>query len=310
VTQPVSILIPALADQRLLAAHLPPLLVELAARDAGDEVVVIDDTGENVLSSWMQGTFPAVRVIASSENRGFASALAAGAREAQHAVCFSMNPDVLVHPGFLGPLVRRLADPGVFAVSPRILLDGDITRVESRSALRVIDGLLRVVPCAPESEDASPIAFAVGGASLFRRDEFLAAGFDRLLEPFYWEDVDLCLAAWRRGLVVVEEPLAVVEHHHRGTIGAHVPESLVRAAIEKNRRLVLWKYLDDPETARDHLTATWRDLFDAGLADRREELTWLVLALEDLPRLAASRDALAAGGRRLEDILRLSDPAS
>lgn len=309
-TQPVSILIPALADQELLAAHLPTLLAELSVRDIGDEVLVVDDTGEQVLVPWMTEHFPGVRVIAPSENRGFASALAAGAREAQHALCFSMNPDVLVHAGFLDPLVECLADASVFAASPRILLDGDATRVESRSALRIIDGLLRVVPCAPEDDAVSPIAFAVGGACLFRRDEFLEAGFDRLLEPFYWEDVDLCIAAWRRGLSVVEEPRSVVEHHHRGTIGAHVPEGLVRAAIEKNRRLVLWKYLDDPELARDHLAATWRDLLDAGLADRREELTWLVLALEDLPRLAASRDALAVGGRRLADVLRLSDPAS
>ncbi|MCH8031270.1 MAG: hypothetical protein IIB09_05575, partial [Bacteroidetes bacterium] len=66
----------------------------------------------------------------------------------------------------------------------------------------------------PEAE--RPVPFCVGGAFLVRREEFLEGeGFDPLFEPFYWEDVDLCLAAWRRGRRVLEVPLSVVEHHHR-----------------------------------------------------------------------------------------------
>ena len=71
-----------------------------------------------------------------------------------------------------------------------------------------------------------------------------------LFAPFYWEDVDLCLCAWRRGRRVEEVPSSVVEHHHRGTIGSAVPEDLVLAAIEKNRHLLLWKHLDEGEVAR------------------------------------------------------------
>jgi hypothetical protein len=99
-----------------------------------------------------------------------------------------------------------------------------------------------------------------------------------------------------------------VEHHHRGTIANAVPEDLVLAAIEKNRNLLLWKHLDDGEVARDHLTSLWRDALDASMAGRREELVWLALALQDLPRVAGSRAALGVQPLSLQAALRISDP--
>jgi len=224
---------------------------------------------------------------------------------------FAMNPDVIVRPGFLDPLVDALLDPSVFAVSPRVLLGGDESRPESHNLLRFEDGRLQIVPrdASVDPQAARPVPFCVGGAFLMDREEFIAGeGFDPLFGPFYWEDVDLCLAAWRRGRRVLEIPLSVVEHHHRGTIGACVPEELVTAAIEKNRLLLFWKYLDTKRDAHDHLASLWRDALDAAMAGRREELVWLALALQELPRVSHSRAALPAAERSLEQVLRESDP--
>ena len=51
-TKPISIVIPALSDVDLFEKHLPPLLAEVERRDVGDEVIVVDDTGEDVLRPW------------------------------------------------------------------------------------------------------------------------------------------------------------------------------------------------------------------------------------------------------------------
>lgn len=307
----VSIVIPALADTALLTRNLPPLLAELERRQAEDEIVVVDDSGDGLLAPWMEDRHPTVRVLTQAENGGFGSALLAGAREARCELMFAMNPDVSVRPGFLDPLVDALLDPSVFAVSPRVLLDGDESRPESHNLLRFEDGRLQIVPreWSVDPQEARPVPFCVGGAFLVDRAEFLAGeGFDPLFEPFYWEDVDLCLAAWRRGRRVLEIPLSVVEHHHRGTIGACVPEELVTAAIEKNRLLLFWKYLDTQRDAHDHLASLWRDALDAAMAGRREELVWLALALQELPRVNRSRESLPKAERSLDQVLRESDP--
>lgn len=297
-TRPVSVVMPCLDDRDLLARSLPPLLAELGRRALADEVVVVDDTGRDVLAGWLAAEFPACRAVAQGANGGFARALLAGVEAARHELVFCMNPDVIVREGFLDPLVACM-DEGVFAVAPRVLLRGEEDRVESITELAFEGGLLAVRQPGLARGDAGSrarpreIAFAVGGTCLLRRSQFLATGgMDPLYEPFYLEDLDLCFAAWRAGRRVLYQPASVVEHHHRGTIGKIVEEPYVRAVIEKNRLLFQWKWLDSEELVREHLAALARMAVDAWLLDRRDELQWLVLALDQLDEVLAARPSL------------------
>ncbi len=314
-TRPVSIVLPCLDDRELLAANLPPLLSEVDARALGDEVLVVDDTGADVLSEWLAQEFPGCRVLARDRNGGFAKALFDGVTAARHELVFSMNPDVRVRPGFLDPLVACISDPDVFAVSPRVLLHGG-EKIESITALAVSEGLVDIRQPGLEEGHACdvgrprPIAFAVGGTCLLRRSDFLAGGgMDPLYEPFYLEDLDLCFAAWRAGRKVLHQPASVVEHHHRGTIGKLVETSYVRAVIEKNRLLFQWKFLDDPKLIEEHVAALHRRVVDAWLADLRDELVWAVLALEQLDQVLAARARLARPKLSFEEIVEISSGA-
>jgi GT2 family glycosyltransferase len=301
-TRPVSVVLPSLDDLDLLEAGLPPLLEELERRGQGDEVVIVDDTGRNVLGPALAERFGTVRVLAMEKNGGYAAALLAGMRAAQHPLVFSMNPDVRVRPGFLDPLVACLAEPEVAAVVPRVLLGGQEERIESLTYLEEKAGLLVVdqpglgdVVDAPRLRLGS-VAFAIGGACLLRRDEFLeSGGFDPLFEPFYWEDVDWGWQQWRAGRCILYQPASVVEHHHRGTIGRRLGADFVRAVIERNRLLFTWKHAQGREFQRRHLAACHRWALDAYLADRREDLVWLAFALDRVEQALAARRALPGG---------------
>lgn len=313
-TRSVSVVMPSLDDLDLFEAHLPALLEELERRDAGDEVVVVDDTGRDVLAAALGARWPSVRVVPMEKNSGFARALRAGVEAARHELVFAMNPDVHVRRGFLDPLVACLAEADVWAVVPRILLGGKEDKIESWAFMRERNGLLEVdQPGLREPQDArmlrlAPVAFAVGGACLYRRADFLATGLDPLFEPFYWEDVDFSWSGWRRGKRVLYQPASVVEHLHRGTIGRRVPREFVRAILERNRLLFSWKHIDVPELQRRHLAALYRWALDTYVEDRREDLVWLALALEELRPALGARAAQPRAVRRLDEILRLSRP--
>jgi len=312
----VSVVLPSLDDVDLFERNLPALLAELEGRALGDEVLVVDDTGRDVLAGALKQRFPGVRVIAQATNGGFARALKAGVEAARHELVFSMNPDVLVRKGFLDPLVACLAEEDVCAVVPRILLGGAEDKVESLTALVERNGLFEVEQPALSGGAPgaalrlSPVAFAVGGACLFRRSDFLATGgYDPLFEPFYWEDVDWCWSQWKRGKRVVYQPAAVVEHHHRGTIGRRVGKEFVRAVIERNRLLFSWKHVDAPDLQRRHLAACYRWALDAYLEDQRENLVWLAYALDSLERARAARAALPEAKHDMADLLQRARPA-
>ena len=309
----VAVVIPALDDRDLLTKNLPLLLDEVEVRGMEDEVIIVDDTGEDVLASWVAEKFSGrVRVMVRETCGGFAKALNTGARQGTAELLLCLNPDVRVRPGFLTPLVEAMQDPEVHSVSPRVLLNGAANRAETHQRMLVEGGRLVSQPLTPDPDctDPVPIPFPLGGAMMVRREEFLAeGGFDPLLAPFYFEDTDLGLTAWRRGRKVLEIPVSVVEHHHRGTIGPLVPERIVRAAIERNRLLVHWKHLDSQATANDHYLALYRDALDAGLGERREELIWMALALDDLEPATHSRQQLGTMRRTLGEALVAADPS-
>ncbi len=308
-TRSVSIVVPSLFDEELFHKSLPPLLQELERRGADDQVLVVDDTGEDRVGGWMRQHHPTVEVLARADNGGFAKALLDGVTAARHALVFSMNPDVVVRPGFLEPLIDALEDEETHSAVPRILLRGDEQAIESVTEIRVRGGIGEFGQPGLEGRASNfehgvrPVAYGVGGALLLRRDEFVeAGGFDPLYEPFYWEDVDLGWGAWRAGRRVLYVAESVVEHHHRGTIKGRVQADLVRAMIEKNRLLFQWKHLDDEEELREHVAALYRWAMDAWLGDEREELVWLALALDQLDEVAGRRAALPPAKRSYREI--------
>jgi len=297
-----SIVIPALGDLDLLETALRSLQRALGPRRGVDEVLVVDDSGQDLLGSWLLEHFPNTRCLANPRNLGFARALSAGVLAAKHERVFAMNSDVRVRPGFLEPLEECLEDESVFAAVPRILLGGRAEAIESLVLVRLEGGIARAVqpsleqgrvPLAPESKLRVP--FPIGGACLFRRAAFQAlGGFDPDFEPFYLEDLDLGWRAWKAGLSCWYVGSSVVEHHHRGTIGALLPEALVLTAIERNRLLFTWKHLDEPALLNEHLAELRARIDEARVDERREFLAALCLALEDRARAGSVRDAAAA----------------
>jgi len=316
-TRPVSIVIPSLGDVAQLERALTALRAEVHARAVEDQILVVDDTGLDVLRRALEVAWPEVRVHTRKQNGGFAVAALEGAQAADHRLMFLMQPDVIVRPGALDALVLALADESVLAATPRILHEGDAERPMSRRKLVVEDGRLALHDtrgALPEEEGAPvPVAFAPSCALFVRREEFVAiGGFDQLLSPMHFEDVDLGLSAWRRGRRIVEVPVAVVEHHAASvephgddTVDTVVPAALSRAAAERNRLLVHWKHLSSKREAHDHLVSLWRDALDAGLQGRREDLVHLALALGELEAVNASRATMADARVGLGEALQL-----
>lgn len=295
--KPISVVIPALGDVALLKRGLPGLFAEFDARSAGDELLLVDDTGNGSLEAHRDELFgersDAV-LIQRKRNGGFADAVEAGVEKAKHSLVFSMNSDVVVQAGFIEPLVDALVGADAFAAAPKVLLNGNQNEIESFTGVHLKNGLLsfRSADPGPTPDHTVELPFAVGGTFLFDRARFLElGGFDSLFAPFYFEDNDLCWRAWRRSWATLYVPAAVVEHHHKGTIGSYLNQARRRAAVERGELLFNWKHLDQ-EDLGDHMALLFRRALDGYLTDNREELTWLSLALEQVALIKLGRSAL------------------
>ena len=118
-------------------------------------------------------------------------------------------------PGWLAPLLARLADPAVGLVAPRIValppVTGWLGRYEAvRSSLDLGPDPALIVP-------RSRVAYVPSAALLVRRAA-VGAGFDEGMHVA--EDVDLVLRLHAAGWRLRYEPAARVAHDHRTTLRA------------------------------------------------------------------------------------------
>ncbi|MBM4436215.1 MAG: glycosyltransferase family 2 protein [Actinobacteria bacterium] len=109
------------------AGHVEPCLASLLATEyPALEVVVVDNASRDGSPATIQRQFPDVAFVAAGANLGFARGNNLALQRASAPLLAVLNPDTTVEPGWLWPLVERLAaDPLAGGVGPRILYRHD-----------------------------------------------------------------------------------------------------------------------------------------------------------------------------------------
>lgn len=209
--------------QSLLAQTPPPA-----------EVIVVDNASgaaERARLRASLGERPGVRLLLLDENRQFAGGLNAGATAAFAAGAgrvLLLNNDTTLEPdalarlgaaldaapgaGIAGPCVRHLHEPG------RVLTAGE------RHLLPLLCFPRTLLRYRRRAEAPYAVKGVMGCALLVTRSCFEAVGgFSTDIEVYY-EDVDFCVGARKRGFGAVIDPRAVVYHDgFRGFVSGLTP---------------------------------------------------------------------------------------
>lgn len=209
---------------------------------------------------------PILKLIRNEVNRGFGSTCNRGFESARYPLVFLLNNDVDVDVNAIAPLVENFTDASVFAAHCRVFDLESGRECGSGKVGSFSSGFIRVhrsyviVPgiagaAGMESgEQTVPYSmFASGGSAMFDRRGFLEiGGFDSLLAPIYWEDVDISYRAWKRGLSVLYEPRSVVHHRVSSTMRKANQRS-IRRGQQRNRLIYHWVNLHDGPLMASHL---------------------------------------------------------
>lgn len=189
-----------------------------------------------------------VTIIDSQTNVGFGPAMNGLAHQASGELLVLANNDIVPAPDCLDWLVARFNQhPTPAAVLPRYrTFDG--RQLESGSYVGR-DGrgwqLFHGVEV-PESLRHQPYRAHYGSAAcmLVSRKTFIEqGGFDDRYAPAYYEDTDLCVAAWTKGRETIVEPRATVFHYEGGTSGRDIKVG-PKALQLKNHAVFRQKWAD------------------------------------------------------------------
>ena len=214
-------------------------------------VVVVDNAGT---ADVVRRLFPEVDLIANDDNVGFARAVNQGLARCRDDVVMLVNPDSVVPVATAGALVGYLREhTDVAIVGPRLReADGSInisaypvasvgTMLLNR-ARRFFPFLTPVLArgkrfksydACLHATEATEVDMVCAACVAIRRD--LLSELGGLDEGYfmYYEDVELCLQAWRRGKRVVYLPTVEACHEGGGSSGdrSHVWPLNARSAL-------------------------------------------------------------------------------
>jgi len=237
-------------------------LTALRAQDHDDlEVIVVDNASSDGTVALVARRHPWAKLVANTDNRGFAGAANQGFELAGGDALMTLNPDVVAGPSFVRHLAAALEEaPGGGWAGGLLLRPGGT--VDS-AGHRIFHPRLfrnRGMGEAPDGYRQPGWVFgATGAAALYRRVALEdAAAADPSGRPWdegcfaYWEDVDLDWRLARLGWRCRYQPAAVATHE-RG-VARRRAASLVEELNWRNRFRVVWRN-DEAGAATAHLPA-------------------------------------------------------
>ena len=326
-TRPVSVVIPNYNGAHLLRENLPSILRALAwysgkCREGMDaqnaessrlqQVIVVDDASADRSIEVLTEEFPSVEIVRHPQNLGYSQAVFSGVQAAKNDIVILLNSDVSPREDFLVHLLDPFAEPAVFAVSPLVYDEHAQPLQASWNRAELNKGRLMTRKWSPaELAQATGSAtrlchlFASGGSMALRRAGFLElGGFLDIYRPFYYEDMDLGVRAWRKGWQIVFEPRSVVVHPQGSTINRFYKRWQVKAVMQRNRLLLQWIHLPPKVLISAHLPRLFVRYLEHAL--RLDGVAWLALlwAIAKLPQaVSARREISSYGSLSLPDAL-------
>ncbi|MDR1342680.1 MAG: glycosyltransferase family 2 protein [Prevotellaceae bacterium] len=291
----ISVVIPNFNGINLLKENIPHVYRALSTSGIVDyEIIVADDASVDGSVSFIRQTFPEIIVVQSSQNRGFAGNANIGIRAAQKELVLILNSDVQLTDGYFTSQLRYFREEDTFGVMGRIVSMTD-DRIQDGAKYPMIGFTsIRATKNYTCKARTSLYTFFLSGANALvdRKKLEVLDGFNEVFNPYYAEDVDLGLNAWRYGYKLYYEHTAVCRHPNSATIKKE-PAEKVKIAIKRNKVCLHYLHLDGIELLAFIAKSLLKAIFRLLVADTR-----YLKAVKHLWRL---RHELRRQKKRLKD---------
>lgn len=229
-----SIIIPNYNGRKLLEKNLP----EVIKSAPESEIIIVDDASTDDSVAFLSKNFPQVKIIEQKQNKRFAAACNAGAKAATGEIIVLLNSDVIPDKDFLSPLINHFRDEKVFSVSSKEI--DSKGNVSGRTEGEFRRGFL--VHWRPEDQQSLTTLWNIGGSVAIDKQKFLQlGGFDEIYSPAYWEDIDLCWRAKKKGWKVFFEKKSIIHHNHETTNQTVFGTKKLEIMSFRNSILFVWK---------------------------------------------------------------------
>jgi GT2 family glycosyltransferase len=249
----LSVIIPNYNGKHLLKRNLPSVLEALNNSGCNFEIIVVDDFSKDDSIDFIKRYYPSIILIECTVNGGFAKACNKGLDIAKHELILYLNSDIQLIPNYFDGLFAYFDKPDTFGVMSKIIgLEGetqDTARLYSRNGVKIKANTFFHVK---KPGFWTPTAYLSGANALVNAKKmkeiggFEIGGFDEIFSPFYYEDFELGLRAWRLGWKCYYHHNTYCIHDHSSTTKNYKTANWVKSIFFRNRLMMQAIHLDYP----------------------------------------------------------------
>jgi len=237
----ISVVIPNYNGKQLLEANLPSVYAALIFFKDTSEIIIIDDASSDDSVIFIRQHYPDIKLLTNEINKGFSPTVNKGIFASKNELILVLNSDVQLKPDYFNEQLKYFSAADTFGVMGKII-DFRSPNIQDgakfpKISFKGIKTTYNYIPLKETPETWLPSFFLSGANALIDKEKLWAlGGFDEIYAPYYYEDADLGIRAWRAGWKCYFEPRSICMHAASSTIGKLKSEK-VKIIIERNRIL-------------------------------------------------------------------------
>lgn len=237
------------------------LIDSLPLQDNCIEVIVVDNASKNDEASIIEERYPAIKVIRSPKNLGFAGGNNQGIKAARGKYLFFINNDTILkpHTSDISHLISRLeSDEAIGIVCPKIRFAWDNNPIQFAGYTPLSRFTMRNRSIGFGEKDhgqydtAHPTPYAHGAAMLVKRSAIEKVGLMPECYFLYYEELDWSMMFTRAGYSIWYEPACTIYHKESQSTGQQSP--LKAYYLTRNRLLFVKRNI---QGFRKYITYTY-----------------------------------------------------
>ena len=234
----VSVIIPNYNGKHLLQKYLPDTLAVLTSSGIVNEIIIVDDGSTDDSVAFIRSYYPQIVLIINPANKGFSYSCNRGLAIARYELILLLNSDVKLTPGYFDHQWKYFLRWDTFGVMGRIMdMEGD--HIQDAARLPKFNGFKLKTDrfFYSEAENARLYTLYLSGANALVSAEKMRqlGGFYELFSPFYCEDMELSMRAWRLKWKCYYEHNAVCRHQVSASTKNYKTEKWVKGVYFRNR---------------------------------------------------------------------------
>jgi GT2 family glycosyltransferase len=295
----ISVIIPNYNGTHLLKEYLPHTLEAVNKAGVAYELIIVDDCSTDDSVEFIQGKYPGLRLIQNPVNKGFSYSCNQGIATAQYELILLLNSDVKLSVDYFEHQWKYFAEPDTFGVMGRIIdMQGD--NIQDAARLPKFNGLKLKTAYFYYTEDRNDwlYTFYLSGANALIDASKLKqiGGFYELFSPFYCEDMELSIRAWKLDWKCYYEHQAICRHQVSASTKNYQTARWVKSVYYRNRFYLHAIHLNGLALAAWYCQITLIDLLPKLLAGQ----TWIWKSYSELFK---NRNAINTYRDRIKTLL-------